>query len=653
MFERWFTACVRRLFRIILLTAVLLWVGNVDAGHQISPYWIYFPDKGNISRTQVASALTEYDAQLTVRSRARRLKLGRGYLVDEADLSIHRPYMDRIIRLVGRSPRHTSRWLNAVSFDLSADQIETIRNLPFVERVEPVRRYVHRPEPILFDDPPELDPPQRDYDNDYGGSLRQNEFLNVPELHDRGYFGRDVLIGVVDAGFNNLEHVCFEPIDIVAAWDFVNNDDDVDDGDDMGEGRHGTHTLSIIAAWDPGQMIGIAPQASFVLAKTENTEWERPIEEDHWVAAIEWMDSLGVEIVSSSLGYIDWYDYEELDGNTAVTTIAADRAVSVGMVIVNAMGNTGRNNYPLSKMNTPSDGDSVFSIGATNRDSSLAPFSSHGPTYDGRIKPDFVTYGSSVRLASHRNNDRYAGGAGTSFSTPAIAGLCALLIEADPFLTPIALRDLLREVSHNRDDPDTLMGWGIPDALAALEAMEQEEITLIIPLRRGWTTVSHNLSSDLFFDVEEIFAPIVERGNLLLFKDEFGNFYHPQGDFNRIPLWNPVEGYQARLLEADTLILEGQLSVYTDPIFLSEGWHIVSYRPNFTLPIRDAFRSLVDADALDLAKDHHGHFYWPEQDFCNMLDLRPGFGYHLKLNRNAELIYPRRRVAGIERNLSP
>lgn len=627
----------------LLVSYSIGWTGEfIDS----KPYWIYFADKGYQSDSEIDVALNDNKDVVSDRSLARRSRTGAINILSEFDLPVKSEFILQISEVAAQPVRHLSRWLNAISVKLTEEEVSRIREFPFVTKVDPVRSFMRVNDDLNVQEEADIDPyiPRRDPNLNYGTSIRQNAFINAPELHDRGYFGRGVLIGICDAGFDNLDHNCFAETDVITSWDFVNDDGEVGDEDDMGDGNHGTKILSIIGGFEEGRLIGIAPQASFVLAKTENTEREVEVEEDHWVAAVEWMDSLGVDIITSSLSYSDWYEYEEMDGETAVTTIAADIASELGIVVLNAMGNSGRSDYPENKMGAPADGDYVFSIGATNSDSTRTSFSSHGPTWDRRIKPDLMSFGSSVKFASSRNDEDYGAGAGTSFSTPAIAGLCALLIEAGPYFSPVTLLDALKESAHYRDEPDTLMGWGIPDGLAVLGSLNLPQIELDIDMRAGWTTISHNLVGNAGFDIVDIFAPLVERGHLLLVKDQDGLFYSPAVEFNNIPFWNAYQGYQVQLSDADVLVLEGELSHYRNPIQLPEGWNLVAYKPNFTLSAEPAYQSLTGVDALVIAKDHRGRFYLPAFNFSNMSELRPGRGYHVKLSEAATLVYPRRRV---------
>ena len=204
-----------------------------------------------------------------------------------------------------------------------------------------------------------------------------------------------------------------------------------------------------------------------MLAKTEDSRSETPIEEDYWVEGIEWADSLGAQIVSSSLGYTDWYTFADMDGKTAVTTLAADRAAKLGIVIVTANGNERRNSW--GHVIAPADGDSVIAVGAVTSSGSLSSFSSPGPTYDGRIKPEVCAQGTSTFCARNSSNTAYGYSSGTSLSTPLVAGVAALLLEAHPEWTPMQLREALMMTASNPSAPNNDYGWGIVNVLAALD----------------------------------------------------------------------------------------------------------------------------------------------------------------------------------------
>ncbi|MBK7629355.1 MAG: S8 family serine peptidase [Ignavibacteriales bacterium] len=222
-------------------------------------------------------------------------------------------------------------------------------------------------------------------------------------------------------------------MNIIATCDFVNHDPNVANQGDMGEGSHGTATLSIIGGFKEGQLVGPAYASNFILAKTENTDSETPVEEDNWIAGLEWADSIGVDVTSTSLSYLDYdspftsYTWQDMDGNTALITIAADLAAGKGIVVVNAASNNGLNTSH-NTLGAPADGDSVFTIGAVTSSGTRSSFSSVGPTFDGRFKPDLMAMGSNVYHASSFGNS-YSAGSGTSFSCPLAAGVCALIIQ--------------------------------------------------------------------------------------------------------------------------------------------------------------------------------------------------------------------------------
>ncbi|MCF7811938.1 S8 family peptidase [bacterium] len=632
-------------FLILALILIILPIENVYGnGETYAPYWVFFSDKGIKNSAELNTALNSAEQNLTKRALQRRLKMNNQHPVDFIDLPIYTEYLDRVCEITQQQPRCKSRWLNAASFNLTSEMLTSIKHLPFVSYLQPVRSFIRHYENFTpIEDLPPVDAPARDdHVFDYGTSYTQNAFINLPELHDLEYLGEDILIGITDTGFDNLDHNCFAELDIVDTWDFLNDDEDVSDGEDLGEGSHGTKTLSIIAGFDPGIFMGACPRASYVLAKTECTEWEREVEEDYWVAAIEWMDELGVEVVSVSLSYMNWYEYEDIDGETGVSTIAANRATDVGMVIVVSMGNNGRNHYPDNKLGVPTDGFDVLAVGATGRDSSYTSFSAKGPTWDGRIKPDFTSFGSSVRWASSNNNDSYGAGAGTSFSAPMIAGLCALMIQINPAMTPQSLRRVLREVSHNNEEPDTLIGWGIPDALAAYNIIRPQNTQLVIPLDMGWNLISKNVFTIQTLQIPDIFSQLVMDGSVNMVKDGSGNFYLPSFEFNNIPFWNDYESYHVRVTQFDTLYFSGLPIDFTQPVSLNEGWQNISYLPSFPMPVEDAMISLEEEESLVLIKDGDGNFYNPEHGYCDMPDMQPTKGYQVFLSRDDELIYPRR-----------
>ncbi len=439
-----------------------------DSGRVAS--WVFFNDKGS------SPALADVEANLTPHARARRARnRGLSRLVDAYDIPVNPRYVDAV-RRQGLRIRSTSRWLNAVSIDTDARTVETIAELPFVRGMDVVRVGTEPlPEPIEAPVPLGPEQPRSTASLDYGLSFTQNNLMNVPTLHDQGYSGAGVWIAMLDAGVNNLAHVVFQNIDILITHDFVNGDSLVSDGG-MGVGSHGTWTLSAIGGYAPGSLIGPAYGATYILAKTENTVSELHSEEDWWVAAAEWADSIGADIISSSLGYTSFdvgvdYAWSDMNGNTAIVTVGADIAASRGILVVNSAGNGGNVALPANTLGAPADGDSVLAVGAVDASGVRSSFSSVGPSADGRIKPDVTAMGSAVRLASSSNPATYTNLNGTSFSCPLTAGAAALIMEAKPHATNQQIMDALRTTASQAGAPDRLYGYGIINATAAASSI--------------------------------------------------------------------------------------------------------------------------------------------------------------------------------------
>jgi serine protease AprX len=430
--------------------------------------WVYFTDKGE--------ATTQ--AQTTVTARARQRRASRGAPAAATafeDRALSAAYVQRVSALVERV-RQQSRWLNAVSVEATPAQIAELSTLAFVSRVDVVRRYRRlREEPVEALDAKAGPPRLRGQDVraeplDYGTGIDQVRQLRVPELHQRGLHGEGIVVAVFDSGFPNLAHEAFAAMTIVAEHDFVAGRDSVRDSVDA----HGTNTLSTIGGYAPGQLIGPAYAASFILAVTEDVRSETPIEEDNWAAAAEWAEALGVDVISSSLGYLDFdlphtsYGARDMIGETAVTTRAAALAAERGVVVVNSAGNQGLD-PTQNTLGAPADGVRVVSVGSVTRSGARAQFSSVGPTADGRIKPDVAAMGVSVKVARRHFENAYGLASGTSFSCPLTAGVVALVLQAHPDYTPDDVLTVLRGSASQAGAPDTLLGWGIVDAVGAVD----------------------------------------------------------------------------------------------------------------------------------------------------------------------------------------
>ena len=253
----------------------------------------------------------------------------------------------------------------------------------------------------------------------------------------------------------------------MAEWDVINNDSTTknETGDPLGQHNHGTSTFSALGGYAPGLHVGPAYKASFLLAKTEILNQEIQIEEDNFVRALEWGELLGADIASSSIGYTDWYIWGNMDGNTAVTTKAVDIAVNLGMIVVTSAGNENLNNW--GHIIAPADAHDVISVGAVDNAGIIASFSSRGPSFDNRIKPEVCARGVSTACASG-NGTSYTSASGTSLSAPLVAGAAAVLLSARPTWTPTMVREALMKTASQSRVPDNDYGYGIIDIWAAI-----------------------------------------------------------------------------------------------------------------------------------------------------------------------------------------
>lgn len=454
------------------LTAV---VQRVQADEPVYA-WIYLTDKAENERLTLGHPTT----LVSERSLQRRSKVRPpDSLVDDDDLPLSSYYVNQITPVVQRV-RHRSKWFNAVSVVATRQQLTRVEEFTFVKGLDLMARFrknnTEGPVSQSTGGKSESNQSAGAYTLDYGASFGQNSQINVPAAHDSGYNGSGVFVGVFDNGFRLLTHEAFSTMTIHATYDFVDHKVSVvPNNPDPSFGSHGVNTLSTIGGFRSGQLIGPAYGATFILARTENDSSETPIEEDNWVAAIEWADSIGVDVTSTSLGYLDFdapyisWTWEDMDGNTTVITRAADEAVARGIVVVNSAGNNGLD-LTHNTLNAPADGDSVLTIGAVDATGLRSSFSSVGPTTStpASIKPDVMAQGSAVRVASATNTTGYGNANGTSFSCPLAAGVAALIVQARPNATPIEIMNSMRNTASNAGLPNNQYGWGIIDARAAI-----------------------------------------------------------------------------------------------------------------------------------------------------------------------------------------
>jgi hypothetical protein len=310
----------------------------------------------------------------------------------------------------------------------------------------------------------------------YGFSAQQITIHEGNFLHEKGFTGKNMVIALLDAGYsdydiNNALDSTRNAGRILGGYDFVTNTNTISETN-----AHGMYCLSIMASNKPGQIVGSSPHAKFYLLRTENAAEEYPVEEFFWALGAEYADSAGVDIISSSLGYTSFDNpvfnnkYIDRDGNTCLSTIAADIAAAKGIIVCNSAGNSGGFSTEEKYVAAPADGDSVLAVGAVKPDKTIAGFSSWGPNSAGKIKPDVVSIGQGTILALA--NGTPSGGNGTSFSNPNIAGLVACLWEAFPEFTNMEIIRVVKESSDRYTFPDERYGYGIPNFRIAYNKLD-------------------------------------------------------------------------------------------------------------------------------------------------------------------------------------
>jgi subtilisin family serine protease len=480
----------------LFLAVWILLVGwtSETFGQPVQKYWIYFKDKEipavilqkrTMSRREAATYISESAIK------RRQKVMPQNLLIDETDLPVNEKYV-RQLQSYGIHPSNILRWFNAVTAYLSENQRKELSRAPFVQSIVPVRTVTRRFEPLR--QPAGFSPMRSQLGVsaiDHGAAEAQLKAVNIIPVHQAGVRGRNVIVGLLDTGFRWKTNPALMNAKVLAEYDFIfkdsvtaNESQDVPDQD-----NHGTATFSILAANLDGTYIGAAPEASFILAKTEDLRSESKVEEDNWAAAIEWMESLGVDVISCSLGYSDFDppglspgDYTwmngDFNGRTTITAKAALIAARRGVVVVTCMGNEGNGDGGTGTLITPADADSIISVGAVSYMGSdsgrIASFSSTGPTNDGRIKPDVVAPGVSVAVITPGGSTMH--GNGTSYSTPLTAGVAALVLSVNPNLTPIQVRDALRNTATNASFPNNFYGWGEVNAFAAVDYFDSIRI---------------------------------------------------------------------------------------------------------------------------------------------------------------------------------
>lgn len=449
-----------RIRKYYLLTLLICFSMSL-LGQSIGYYFVHFTDKNNNT-----FSISRPEQFLTQRSLDRRA--AHDIPITETDLPVTPQYLEGISG-TGATLLNATKWLNGVTIETSDStainailQLSYVQSVRLIKKVSGTKKAFFQNESIVKNG---LKSRLKTGSYNYGYAATQISQIKGTQLHDKGFRGRNMVIAVLDGGFLDVpQQIVFDSLHnesrLLGTKDFVKSGGSV-----YTASGHGRMVLSCMAADDPGLMIGTAPKASYWLLRTEDVATESVLEEYNWVSGAEFADSVGADIINSSLGYttfddsIDSYTYADLNGKTAVSTRGAEIAASKGILVVNSAGNSGGTSFPW--VGAPADGDSVLTVGAVDASGSRVSFSSVGPTYDGRIKPTVMAMGYLTTVANPSSGVLY--GNGTSFSSPIIAGMSACLWEAHPKATNMQIIEAMKNTASMHNNPDNLMGWGIPD----------------------------------------------------------------------------------------------------------------------------------------------------------------------------------------------
>lgn len=455
-------------------------------------YRLYLKDKGTPFRYLSPNDLLYPEAarHLTPRALQRRAKvLPPDRLVSTDDLPIYQPYLNAIAA-TGAEIAQKSRWLNTVMVRTDSATHITLLGLPFLDSIRTARTVTPAANPFgKTTAPAHGDEPHTETDNcipdQYGLATTQNLVMGFDNAHRMGIAGEGVLVGVMDAGFDWRNHLALRGANVIGEYDFVYGDSTTYDlpGETNSE-AHGTIVTSTIAGYLPGKFIGGAPRATFLLARTEDIRRERNIEEDHYVAGLEWLESQGVDITNASLGYTTFdpseqsHTYAELDGKTALASRGINKAATLGVLCINAAGNDGANSWRY--VGVPAEADSAVAVAAVDSAGRIANFSSRGLRGRG-LKPDVAAMGVKVFGAEASDTARITSSQGTSLASPLATAAAALILSARPDLKPWEVRQLLTATADHATTPDTAYGYGLINVGRALLKLSQQKAFVGFP----------------------------------------------------------------------------------------------------------------------------------------------------------------------------
>jgi len=453
------------------LLVILFSLSSLMTWSQVEDAWVYFSDKPD------ATYYFEHPLEMLT-ERALNRRENQGITLDEKDVPIAETYIDQIETAPGILLMAKSKWLNAVHVKGSVSQIEDLELFSFVSHIEFANSSLGTKTPLPYK-PINKWEKSTMTDFNYGLAANQIEMLGGDYLHEQGFTGEGMLIAIIDSGFENVLDVpgfsrLIANNQILGTYNFVNRNEDV-----YVDHYHGTLVLSTIAGFISGEFVGTAPDADFYLFVSEDVSQEHVLEESLWVEAAEEADRLGVDVINTSLGYSEFdnpnhnHTYLDMDGETTFITRGAEIACSRGMIVVNSAGNSGNNDWHY--ITSPADAVSVLTVGAVSYDETITSFSSFGPTYDGRVKPDVCAQGGNAAVITTSGDIIEANG--TSFSSPIMTGVVTCLWQAFPGKTNMQLTQMIKESADRYTTPHEQYGYGIPDFESAFSVFGTAEET--------------------------------------------------------------------------------------------------------------------------------------------------------------------------------
>jgi subtilisin family serine protease len=468
--------------------------------------WVYFTNKPNAS-TFLANPLTMLSQRALDRRTAQNISL------DITDVPVHQPYIDQVSTSTGITVMAQSKWLNSVHVRGTQADIQALTSLSFVDSIDFANSALNtrQVQPKDF----KIKKVNKELEElvtyNYGGSDNQVQMLNGHLLHQQDYTGQGKIIAVLDSGFIGVDTAApFQNLitnnQILGGYNFPDRNTNY-----FSRHNHGTSVLSCMGGFVDGQLVGTAPNAQYYLFITEDVNSENPVEESYWVEAAEVADSLGVDVINSSLGYFEYdnpaysYSYSDMNGTTAFASRGADIAFTKGMMVVISAGNSGNSSNP--HIGVPAEATNVLAIGAVDSNENYASFSSIGPSFDGRVKPDVCAKGQQTTVST--TSGSIVTGSGTSYASPVLAGMVATFWSAVPSLTNVQVRQFIKESADLFANPTVQKGYGVPDfQLALTNALNATDFTIENPILYPNPATS-----------QIILASEIKNGSFLLFNN--------------------------------------------------------------------------------------------------------------------------------------